>query len=264
MLPRFLIVGAMRCGTTALARMTGAHPNVFIPPAKELHFFDHRWARGVEWYERQFAAAMHEGVVGEATPGYLYCGTCSERIAEVLPTVRLIAILRNPVDRAYSHYWHNRRRGIEPRSFEEALAAERKTGPSVASREPERYAYLAKGAYVAQLRRYERHFACEQLLVLLNRDLDLDPHAALRTVWEHVGADTPGQTMDQLLRPWTNPSVERRLRRLRRGKWRGHRPQRFAYPPMAESTRADLLVWYAAEVDAAEEYLDRPLPHWRV
>ncbi|MGH2726565.1 MAG: sulfotransferase domain-containing protein, partial [Actinomycetota bacterium] len=118
-LPNFLILGAMKAGTTSLAYWLGEHPDVFLAPGKELFFFNvpQRWELGVDWYRSQFAGSEGKIARGEATPGYLGHPQAAERIAATLPDVRLIALLRHPADRAYSQYWHNRATGTETRTF---------------------------------------------------------------------------------------------------------------------------------------------------
>src|ERR671919_2133494 len=106
-LPTFLVIGAMKSGTTALINSLGKHPDVFALPS-EIHFFDRFHDRGLDWYRERFAKARGQGAVGESTPEYMYLPHARERIVRDLPGVQLIAILRNPVERAYSHYWHNR------------------------------------------------------------------------------------------------------------------------------------------------------------
>src|SRR5262245_45971784 len=120
-LPTFLIVGAMRSGTTSLARYLGAHPDVFVAPEKEIHFFDRCFDRGVAWYAERFIQAAGAGAIGEATQSYMYDPDAIARMRSVVPSARLLTILRHPTDRAYSHYWLNRAHGLEDRSFEAAI-----------------------------------------------------------------------------------------------------------------------------------------------
>jgi hypothetical protein len=105
-LPNFLIVGAMKSGTTSLARYLGAHPQAYVAPEKEINFFErgYVWNRGVDWYASRFEGAGDALAVGEASPSYMYWPTAIERMASVVPDARLIALLRDPVERAYSHY----------------------------------------------------------------------------------------------------------------------------------------------------------------
>src|SRR5947208_14127778 len=102
-LPDFLIVGAMKAGTTSLAAWLRAHPDVFMPPQKEIHFFDAQWERGVPWYADQFAGAPEGALVGEATPAYMVTTAFLDRMASVVPNARLLVVLREPVARAWSH-----------------------------------------------------------------------------------------------------------------------------------------------------------------
>ncbi len=148
-LPNFVIIGAPRSGTTSLSAYLGTHPQVFMSREKELHFFDRRFHRGIEWYARQFARAKGKIGIGEATPRYMYGAEAIARMYELLPETKLIAILRNPVDRAYSHYWHFRARGWEPLDFARAIAAEER-GEQDHSRT--RRSYLEDGRYLKYLR----------------------------------------------------------------------------------------------------------------
>src|SRR5437762_6880111 len=122
MLPNFLILGAAKSGTTSLYHVLKQHPQVFVTEKKELHFFvkEHWYRRGMRCYARHFAPARAEHrAVGEATPVYLCHPAAPHRIREHLPEARLIAIVRDPVQRAHSHYWQERRRLNEHRSFDE-------------------------------------------------------------------------------------------------------------------------------------------------
>src|SRR4051812_42429120 len=105
--PDFLIVGAAKAGTTSLAAYLAEHPDVFMARRKELHFFgrEKEYRRGWEWYCSHFEGAGDARAVGEATPDYMWRERAVERIAQDLPKARIIATLRHPVDRAYSHYW---------------------------------------------------------------------------------------------------------------------------------------------------------------
>src|SRR5947209_8592328 len=122
-LPNFLILGAQKAGTTALYAYLRWHPEITGPSFKEVSFFDRHYARGERWYRAHFPARRRP-FVGEASPSYLFHPLVPERVARLLPDARLVAILRNPVDRAFSHYQHEVSLGREPLSFEEAVAHE--------------------------------------------------------------------------------------------------------------------------------------------
>lgn len=268
-LPTFVIVGAVRAGTTSLARYIGAHPEVFLAPRKELHFFDVHYERGTQWYQEQFAGVSGETAVGEATATYLYDPRAIPRMAALLPEINLIAILRNPIDRAYSHYWLRRARGKEAREFEEVVAAE--VGRTIAAPEESvSDSYLDRGRYLGQLRRVLAHYPRESLHVLLLEDLRDSPGGAFASVCRSLGVD------DSFVPPnlglAMNPFMEFRSTRLRTrtrhaspllrrlvGRLNG---KRASYPPMAPSLRADLEAYFAAENAALADWLQRDLSAW--
>ena len=197
-LPDFLILGAQKAGTTALYAYLRWHPQITGPSFKEVSFFDRHYARGERWY-RAHLPVRRKGLVGEASPSYLFHPLAPERVARLLPSARLIALLRNPVDRAFSHYQHEVALGREELSFEDALAreGERMEGEIERMlREPEyfsyrwwNYTYAARGRYAEQLERWFATFPREQLLVLLTDELAADTAAAYGRVLEFLGVD---------------------------------------------------------------------------
>jgi hypothetical protein len=193
-LPDFLIIGAQRCGTTYLYNGLAGHPCVAPALTKEVHFFDVWFAKGLRWYRSFFPTYAQRTIwracgqpllAGEASPYYLFHPRAPRRAAATLPEARLIALLRNPVDRAYSHYQHSRRRGAEELSFEEAIEreAERLAGEAERIEQDERYvsyshqnySYLARGVYVDQIARWLAVFPRERLLVVQAETLYADP-----------------------------------------------------------------------------------------
>jgi Sulfotransferase domain len=194
-LPDFLILGAQKAGTTALYAYLRWHPEITGPSFKEVSFFDRHYARGERWYRahlparpRGLVARQRRGrwpAVGEASPSYLFHPLAPERVAALLPRARLIAVLRDPADRAFSHYQHEVALGREPLSFEDALAAEdeRMQGevehmaldPSYFSEAWWNYTYVTRGRYAEQLERWFAVFPREQLLVLFSDDLLRQP-----------------------------------------------------------------------------------------
>jgi hypothetical protein len=180
-LPTFLLIGAMKTGTTSLYQYLRTHPQVFMPDLKEVMFFDprHRWDRGLEWYARQFAPAGPDAVaLGEASTSYTKFPVVEgvpERIGSVLPDVRLIYIVRDPIERMRSHYLYALSRGKESRPIERAFAED----PS----------YLDISRYAMQLEQYEPHFRREQLRLLDSRDLKHRRAETLRDVYRFIGVD---------------------------------------------------------------------------
>lgn len=181
MLPNFLIIGAPRAGTTWIDKNLRDHPDVHMAATKEVHFFDREYERGLDYYRSFFDGWKGQRAVGEASPGYLH-GQYSRNdipalIHRHLPDVRLVACLRNPVDRLYSEYWYVRAK--DPRnaglSFEEKIA--------------QRPEFIREGFYDEQLERYLRLFPREQLLVVFYDDLAPDPRGFLRRIHEFIGVD---------------------------------------------------------------------------
>jgi Sulfotransferase domain len=200
-LPDFVIIGAQKCGTTFLYHLLAQHALVEPAAKKELHFFDKNFDLGVEWYRQCFAAPRWEDgrrtITGEATPYYMFHPLAAERMAEIVPEARLIALIRDPVDRAYSHHQQEARKGDEPLSFEEAIEAEegrlRGEGNRMledkkyASFEHQRLSYLSRGVYVDQLLRWSELFSRGQLLVLKSEDFFEHPLEILESVLAFLG-----------------------------------------------------------------------------
>lgn len=192
-LPNFLVIGATRAGSTALHHYLQPHPEVFLASRKEIRYFNVNFDHGLDWYREHFAGVVGERAIGEATPSYLYRADAIERIATVLPEVRLIALLRHPVERAYSHYWMNRRMGREDRSFDRAVADEEATPSPAPTSGGEGtvapYHYLGPGHYLSQLQFVGRHFRRDQLLMVLFDDLRQSPGSTYGSVCRFLDVD---------------------------------------------------------------------------
>ena len=205
-LPDFLLVGAQKSGTTSLFATLAQHPSVLPPAAKEIFYFDRRYARGPRWYRCWFPTRRAldrvrdrtgRAVTGEASTSYLDHPAVPARVARTLPDVRIVAVLRDPAERALSHYFHNRRKGREPldllgafRAEPDRLAGERERAladPSHDSRALMHFAYLSRGHYAEHLARWREHVAPERLLVLRSDDLFADPEPVLAQTVEFLG-----------------------------------------------------------------------------
>jgi Sulfotransferase domain len=196
-LPDFLILGAQKAGTTALYAYLRWHPQITGPSFKEVSFFDRHYAHGEGWY-RAHMPARRRPLVGEASPSYLFHPLAPERVASMLPDARLIALLRNPVDRAFSHYQHEVALGREPLSFEDAIDREEERmrdevermvrEPSYFSHAWWNYTYVARGRYAEQLERWFARFPRERLLVLFTEELAADTAGTYRRVLDFLGA----------------------------------------------------------------------------
>ena len=244
-LPNFLIIGTEKGGTSTFYWTLCQHPQVEPAIKKELHFFDsHRWFElGVEWYRSQFPAPMwrdgRKVITGEATPYYLLHPYSPRRVSTTLPNAKLIALLRNPVDRAYSAYRHRVRKERESLSFEKALQAEEErtsgelekmlSDETYHNRAYPWYTYRSRGIYVDQLKRWHEHFAPDQLLVLKSEDYFADPIGTMGLVYEFL--DLPEYDI----------SIERSKKR--------------SYPPMDPATRRQLEDFFEPHNQRLYEYL---------
>lgn len=197
-LPDFLGVGVQKGGTTTLQKLLEQHPGAFLPAAKELHYFSLHYARGEAWYRQQFAAASPGQLNGEITPYYLFHPEASARIQSLLPRARLVVLLRDPVQRTLSQYFHSRRLKLESLELEEALAAEPQrlagAGAVLAKadglhRSHQEHSYVARSRYEEQLRRLESLFAAEQLLVMRSEDLFEHPEAIWRQLLDFLNLE---------------------------------------------------------------------------
>ena len=196
--PDFIIIGAQRGGTTSLYNNLNRHLCVAPALKKEVHFFDVNFNKGTDWYKAHFPSYLYryirkvrdQGIItGEASPYYLFHPHVPKRVVELFPGIKLIALLRNPIDRAYSHYHHEVRRGFEKLSFAEAIEKEpeRLLADAEKMQEDENYysfnhrhySYLSRGIYVDQLKNWMRFFSREQMLILKSEDFYRDPGAVM-------------------------------------------------------------------------------------
>lgn len=189
-LPDFVIIGAAKGGTTFFYDLLTQHPHVQPAAFKELHYFDLLFDEGAEAYRQCFPLPRwkdgRKTITGEATPGYLFHPHAPERMAEMVPQARLIALLRNPVDLFYSSYQHRVRKGQEDRSFEQTVRA--------ALDSPHEARLVLRGIYVDHLLRWRRFFSAEQMLVLKSEDLFERPQDTLKLALEFL--DLPGWEPD--------------------------------------------------------------------
>lgn len=278
-LPTFLLAGAPKSGSSAFWAALRQHPDVFAPAQKEPFYFDFNWERGLGWYRAWFEEWAGERAVGEATVWYMRRDGVPERIASVIPDVRLVFLLREPAARAYSNFTHDRRDGRYPFDLgfskfvrDEAL----RDGRGI----------VRAGRYDDHLERFRRHFSDEQMLVVLTDDLRRDPPAVLQRTFEHLGVDpafAPGAVpqqnvswglrrlgvlrgLDVLWRPVGRVTGARspaqslwaRSRHVRQLFWdRASRPA-----PLRPEDRAYLEALYRPHVEALARLLGRPLTEW--
>jgi len=189
--PDFIIIGSQRCGTTSLYSYLADHPQILSPIKKEIDFWSWHFNRGIDWYLSHFPP-LPQGqhfLTGEASPSYLDFPEAGERLFSTFPKVKLIVLLRNPVDRAISQYYRWVNLNWENRSFEDAIADEverlKDNHDNIIGEEPGNY--LARGIYVEFIKKWQALFPREQLLILKSEDFYAEPAAAMKQVLEFVG-----------------------------------------------------------------------------
>jgi hypothetical protein len=210
--PNYLIIGTKRGGTTSLQQYLTAHPDVLEPKAaKASHYFDANYDKSWSWYRAHFPlqrwmdrerAAGRPVMVGEASPYYCFHPLALERISARLPDVRLIIVLRDPVERAWSHYAYEVARGNEDLPFGAALDAEPsrvsgaedriRRGEVNDDREWRLHAYTARGHYASQISAVHERFAPEQLEVVVSEELFARPLEVMNQVFAFLGVGPVG------------------------------------------------------------------------
>jgi hypothetical protein len=189
----FLVIGAAKSGTTSLFRYLAAHPMISIPGEKELDFFcsDEKYSRGVEWYLSHWRGVDGSRLRGEVSPHYMQCKSAAERIATTFPNVRLVALLRNPVARAYSHYAHVVRRHREARTFEEAASAWLQQRSQSRPEEVDELnrLYFGGGEYGRILLGFRQYFDRDQITVLFTEDLEARTETVMQFLYGQLGVD---------------------------------------------------------------------------
>jgi Sulfotransferase domain len=239
--PDFVIIGAKRGGSTSLYRYVLEHPSIqpLFPGRqhiKGVHYYDTRYSRGLTWYRSHFplqVAGRHlarpgiqPAIAGDASPYYLFHPLAAERLARDFPDVKIIVFLRDPVERAYSHFKERTHHGGETLSFEEALDAEPErlrgeherivSEAGYVSAEHENHSYLAQGRYLDMLPRWFGLFPREQFHIAASEDFYADPQRHVNDVWKFLGL-APGRLTSRVRHnympaPDIRPETRQRLR----------------------------------------------------
>lgn len=243
-LPDAVILGAQKSGTSSLHHYLVQHPQVIAPLRKEVHYFDLNHGRGEGWYRAHFGRVAEAGVNLDSSPYYLFHPAVPSRLHALIPDARLIVLLRDPVRRAYSHYWHERDKGRERLGFEDAVAAEPDRIGAAAARlaegtlerspEHQHFSYLARGRYAEQLERWFGRFPRGRFLVQRFEDLAVDPLGVLNATLGFLGLPAA-------------ESVRLEARNTRR------------YPPLADATAERLRAYFEPHNRRLEALLGRPM-----
>jgi Sulfotransferase domain len=277
-LPTFVIAGAQKCGTTTLHQLVRRHPQVFMSTPKEVHFFDWHWDKGLDWYSAHFAPKPKHVHAGESSPTYMYDPETRERMIKTLPDAQVVVILRDPTERAYSHYWHSRRKGTEKiPSFEEALEREHRRVRSANVRTRARYSYLDRGHYIDQIEALEAAYGRDRLHVMLLEDLVADQESALAGLFSFLGVTTkpaarieprkanawrPGKVAVAAGQPGPSAAPAAVAEAAAAEEDDEPVPPSAGYPSISAETRERLATYYRPYNERLEAWLGRDLSHW--
>ena len=240
-LPEFIIFGCARSGTVALNRYLNQHPDIKMASRKEVHFFNKRshYKQGQYWYRSFFPIKIFKkkSISGEATPDYIFNPDVPKRIKKMMPHIKLIVVLRNPIDRAYSHYHYMVRTKRENLSFEEAIKLEEERIRDEKERKIfdgdhyRRYSYLERGKYAEQLKNWMNFFPKECILIIKNEDLEKNLEMTLKKNFDFL--DVSHVTISN-------------TQKFNVGK----------YPQMKEETRLKLISYFKEHNKKLEEFLE--------
>lgn len=199
MAPKFIIIGTQKGGTTSLFYYLSQHPQLLLPKKKEIHYYTKHYKNGLNWYLAHFPFKKNKVITGESTPYYLFHPEVPERLLNDFPKIKLIVMLRNPVDRAYSHYHMEKKLGNEEKSFENAIDFELENlngllnGIEMTKKDyTHRHAhssYLSRGFYKEQIERWLCHFDRNQLLFVKSECFYKDPQNVLDNIFTFLNVD---------------------------------------------------------------------------
>lgn len=184
----FIIIGAQKAGTTSIFNHLRAHPNIYMPFLKEVCFFsrERSFRKGLSWYLNHFSDATSQQVVGEASPQYMMNLAVPKRIHDLFPETKLIAILRNPIDRGLSAYRMAVKQGIEKRTIEEALKASHKSDLSLPLTPLD---FVGAGLYGKILEEYLKYFPIEQIQLVFTEEFAAEPKSVLQNLYNFLGVN---------------------------------------------------------------------------
>lgn len=310
-LPNFIIGGARRGGSTSLYYTIREHPQIYLYPHSELNYFTEEELNGRKWHSRpadsqhweqthsieayagHFVDGAEAAAVGHKGADLLFWQACHERMARYIPDARFIFTLRQPVDRAWSHYWVERAKGRETLSFEEAIEKEdQRAGESDWARF--HLSYRLRGCYAQGLTHFLGLFPKENILIVTLEQTIADPAATLQRIYHflnvdpQLGLDMAGtrrkQNWAMELRPWARQPAVRPFvngyetiadgfaKLATRSKSSRRSVRNFLQRPfrvpihkvkMSASCRVELNRFYAPHIAALEQVLERPLAEWK-
>lgn len=274
-LPEFILGGAQKSGTTSLHYYLNQHPDIFLHTGKlqEIHYFDDpdNYKKGIDWYVTFFKDIDGHRLIGQNCPAYMYFDYVPERIYKVMPGVKFIFILRNPVDRAYSHYWHVWRKNRERKKFEVALKLENER-ILLGYRYKRNYSYLSRGKYMSLINNYLEYFSRSQILIIIYEEFVKNPNFVLEKCFNFLEVESNFHVetsivynkakipRNRLIRKFLTNRYCRKIQFLQ--KIDNKFNYRIRYPEMIEKTKNELNTYYKNDIRELQTFLDKDLSFW--
>lgn len=289
-LPNFIVAGAPRCGTTSLYRYLQEHPAIYMSPQKETNFFafkdtelnfkgpcgdrlENKSVTNIKEYKKLFQQTEEENAIGEASPAYLQWPGTAKRINDKIPNVKLIFILRNPIDRAYSDFLNMNRLNWETTSsFKEALKQEKNRkkqgwGPY--------YYYKEKGLYGKQLKKYFEYFSEENIKIIFFKNFKNNTQKVLENVFKFLEVDdnfTPEKkvynaskvSLEKIYKEITSKNFLKKVfsKKLPKRIWRNLKDFKFSKNKLDKKTKKELYDFYKKDMEELEQLLENKQINW--
>lgn len=253
-LPNFFHAGFPKTATTWFHRCLREHPDVYVPPQDALHFLTCNHHQGLEWYQQFYNGWTDQAVIADTTPSYAAFDWSRKRLAELNPDAKILITLRNPIDRAFSHYWHYKEKREPKQSFEAAL-----------QKYPDLYSsWIGFGFYHHHISDLLQYFPRQQIHFGFYEDINRDPLTFCASVFEFLSI-TPDfvpsclGTRINTQQTRRQPGITGRLQNLSRRIW----PKDSGYKKgMSAQTREQLQGIYRPEIEKLSVLLDRDLTSW--
>jgi hypothetical protein len=276
-LPNFLCIGVQKAGTTLLYEILKQHPQIFLPQIKEVHFFniDDNFSKGIGWYKQHFSGSENYALVGDITPAYIFFDYVPERIKTTLGTeIKLLIILRNPIDRAYSHYWMSFKRGYDKLPFEKAVAMEH-ARIRKGYFEKSHFSYISRGFYSEQFKRYLPLFPLKKMKVVIFEEFVKDIETYTKEILDFLGCTSAFEFKNNNKIHRGDLNMRQYIRAIRTNRYYSFsdnflkilkfilsKEKRTDYPPLKRRTRSFLLELYKDDINELEILLNKDLSFW--
>ena len=280
MKPNFLVLGAAKSGTTWLYTCLRQHPDIFVPLVKEIHFFSYpsNYEKGVMWYESFFEVSTKDKCIGEVSPSYLVRPEVPERIYNYNPNMRLLLVLRNPIERAYSNYCMTLRVGKISKDINKVFSTKDEVHP-----------FVSRGLYYSQISHYLIFFKRENIKILIFDDIKHNPERLVNDMYSFLEVEpnfkpsilysrqNPKQPLPKFKRIYYSLVSAKNWigKNSRLGKGAINYLRRSGYfdilhkinkgedfPTLSQKTKKDLAIFYQEDVSSLSKLIDRDLSFW--